>query len=73
MTKKTQSYSEMLNQVETIITKMNQSELDLDELVENIEQGYGLLGQMRQRLTDTKMKVENLYKTHTEDNSQNAE
>lgn len=55
-----QAYQAMLEEVEQITTEVSAAEADLDEMVEKIERGYGLLKNMKKRLDDTKMKVEKL-------------
>lgn len=51
-------YSKMLEEVETIISDISTSEVDLDKMVEKVEKGYALIKQMRDRLGETKEKIE---------------
>lgn len=54
------TYKAMLEQVEAIVREVGSPELDLDEMVGKIEQGYGLIKSMRTRLDQTKEKIEKL-------------
>ncbi len=61
MTKKeSQTYQDMLEQVEGIIADVSKPDLDLDKLIEKVESGYHLIGTMKNRLEETKQKVEQL-------------
>ncbi|MCX6118246.1 MAG: exodeoxyribonuclease VII small subunit [Proteobacteria bacterium] len=55
-----QSYQQMLEQVESIVRSIGSSSLDLDEVVTKVEEGYKLISRMRGRLDATKAKVEAL-------------
>ncbi len=54
------TYKEMLERVETIVKDVAAPDLDLDDMVGKIEQGYGLIKEMRARLDQTKEKIEKL-------------
>lgn len=54
------TYKAMLEEVETIVKEVGSDGLDLDLMVHKIERGYGLIKAMRQRLAETKAKVETL-------------
>ena len=54
------SYKEMLGKVEAIVETVADPDIDLDELVGKVEEGYGLIRAMRSRLEKTKLKVEKL-------------
>ncbi len=58
--KDSEKYQDMLRDVEGIVTKMSNQQLDLDDMVREIELGYGLIKKMRERLDHTKMTVEKL-------------
>jgi exodeoxyribonuclease VII small subunit len=55
-----ETYKAMLAKVEGIVRDVASPELDLDEMVGKIEQGYGLIKEMRSRLEQTKEKIEKL-------------
>jgi exodeoxyribonuclease VII small subunit len=59
-TKESARYQTMLEDVEAIIRSINSSPMDLDEVVEKVEKGYVLIKTMRERLEQTKSKVEKL-------------
>ncbi len=54
------NYQQMLEEVETIVRTVSSGSLDLDDVVTNVERGYKLITQMRERLDATKAKVEKL-------------
>ncbi len=60
MTTESATYKAMLEKVEAIVRDVGSPELDLDEMVGKIEQGYGLIKEMRARLDQTKEKIEKL-------------
>jgi exodeoxyribonuclease VII small subunit len=57
-------YQSMLNEVESIVEKLNHQQLDLDDLVGHIERGYELLNKMRERLDQTKEKIDALQRAN---------
>ena len=59
--KESQSYKQMLDEVEAITREVAQPEIDLDHLVERVERGYTLIESMRARLDQTKTKIEELH------------
>ena len=66
------SYKEMLGKVESIVELVSDPDLDLDELVAKVEEGYGLIRKMRTRLEDTKLKVEALREEYEDLDNQDA-
>lgn len=60
MTKKKESetYREMLEEVEAVVRSVGSPDIDLDAMVKEVERGYGLIKTMRSRLEDTKKKIE---------------
>ena len=54
------TYQAMLEDVEGIVRAVGAGQLDLDEVVAKIEEGYKLIKTMRTRLDATKSKVEEL-------------
>ena len=55
-----QTYQSMLKELDEIVRSVSQGSMDLDEIVGKIEHGYELIATMRQRLDQTKAKVEKL-------------
>ena len=55
------SYQSMLEEVETIVTEMSSPDLDLDNMVTTVEKGYQLIEAMKERLSHTKMRIEELH------------
>ncbi len=60
MTKESQTYQSMLQEVEQIVDKVGDQSLDLDAMVSEVEKGYQLIKKMRSRLDETKGKIEKL-------------
>jgi len=58
--KESETYQNMLEKVEGIIAEVAKPELDLDQLIEKVDQGYSLIETMKKRLEETKQKVEQL-------------
>lgn len=56
----TQTYQQMYQQVEQLVQELNQGDLDLDALVNKVEDGYRLIQTMRERLDETKQKIDKL-------------
>jgi exodeoxyribonuclease VII small subunit len=54
------SYRAMLEEIEKILGKISAEDIDLDILVAEVEQGYGLIKNLRLRLAETRNKIENL-------------
>jgi exodeoxyribonuclease VII small subunit len=55
-----QTYQVMLDEVEGIIREVASPDLDLDAMVSKVERGYTLIKSMRERLDETKGKIEKL-------------
>ena len=64
MSKESKNYGEMLENVEEIISEISNPNVDLDKLVEKVELGYELIGKMKDRLSETKEKIEQLHKKY---------
>ena len=64
-TKESENYQTMLREVEGIVTAMSAPGLDLDDMVKKVERGYTLIKSMRERLDQTKEKIENLRAEYT--------
>jgi exodeoxyribonuclease VII small subunit len=58
--KDSETYKAMLENVETIVREVGAPEIDLDVMVDKIESGYDLIKKMRQKLDNTKSKVDEL-------------
>lgn len=54
------TYQAMLSELDDIVRAVSQGDLDLDDVVGKVEHGYELIGTMRQRLDQTRAKVEAL-------------
>lgn len=54
------SYRLMLEEIEKILGKISADDIDLDNLVAHVEQGYALIKNLRQRLSETRNKIEKL-------------
>lgn len=54
------SYEAMLLQVERLVGEIAGDQCNLDEMVAKVEEGYGLIKALRQRLSDTKERIEQL-------------
>lgn len=52
------TYKNMLHQVEAIVTTMAKDDLELDDMVSKVEQGYSLIKAMRERLSQTREKID---------------
>ena len=57
MTKKQQSYEEMLLEVEEIIAKLQSEDLELDHVVSMVKRGHALLTELRDKLDAVSMQI----------------
>lgn len=71
--RESQSYQQMLEDVEGIVRSVSGGPLDLDEVVTRVERGYKLIKQMRERLDTTKAKVERLRTEFEQDDTPKSE
>ena len=55
-----QTYKDMISEVEGIVKDIGSPELDLDDMVHKVEAGYKLIKALRARLDTTKGKIEEL-------------
>ena len=60
MAKKKISYSKAINEIEQIIEKIENEELDVDELSRNVERVSVLLKSCRDKLHETEQEVEKI-------------
>ncbi len=56
--KEAETYREMLEEVELVVRNVGSPDVDLDDMVKEVERGYGLIKTMRGRLDETKKKIE---------------
>lgn len=57
MSESTLSYQQMFEQVEQIILRMQNQNLDLDEMIQEVRRGHGLIQKMRQRLKESESTI----------------
>ena len=62
MAKKEVSYSESINEIEEILQKIENEELDVDELSEKVKRVSYLLKHCKDKLHKTEEEVENILK-----------
>lgn len=55
-----QTYQHMVQEIEGIINEISGENCDLDEMVHKVEKGYTLIKNLKQRLKQTKNKIEHL-------------
>lgn len=67
--KESQSYQKMFQEVENIVREINAPDVDLDNMVEQVERGYALISKMRERLQQTKLKIDELQQKYEESDS----
>ena len=58
------NYQKMLNEVESIVKEISSQGVDLDEMVTKVERGYELIKKMRDRLGETKEKINQLHERY---------
>ena len=61
-------YQSMLEEVEGIVKQMSSPDLDLDQMVSKVERGYELIQTMRDRLNQTKDKIDQLQEKYDASN-----
>ena len=64
-----ESFQKMVSDVESIITRISSQNIDLDEVLEQTEEGYKLLSSMKKRLSDAKERIEQLKLEYEPDTS----
>lgn len=67
--KESESYQNMLQEVESLVQEIATANLDLDVMVSKVERGYTLIKTMRGRLDDVKGKIETLQNEYVEQKS----
>lgn len=58
--KESETYENMLQRVESIVQDIDRDDVALDQVISNVEEAYGLISKMRERLDQSKAKVEGL-------------
>ncbi len=59
-----QSYQNMLTEVESIVNEIGGDDIDLDQMVKKVERGYQLIQTMRKRLDSTKEMIDKLHEKY---------
>lgn len=54
------TYTQTLKEVEKLVSDVSSGNLDLDTMVLKVEKGFQLIANLRQKLDDTKLKIETL-------------
>jgi exodeoxyribonuclease VII small subunit len=62
MTKKTISYNEAMAEIELILRKIEQEELDVDDLSEKVKRVSGLIKLCKEKLHTTEQEVEKVLR-----------
>lgn len=60
MTKKQFSYTEAISELEKIMYKLENEEIDLDQLSENVKRASELISKCKDKLTSTETEVANI-------------
>ena len=56
------NYNEAIEEIETILAKMENDEMDVDQLADNVKRAVVLINFCREKLTGTKEEVEKILK-----------
>ena len=62
--KDTQTYNNMLKRIEHLTSKIENNEIDLDELIKNVKEGYELLDKMKIKLENAKLIIKDIEENH---------
>ena len=62
--KDTQTYNKMLKRIEHLTSKIENNEIDLDELIKNVKEGYELLDKMKVKLENAKLIIKDIEENH---------
>jgi len=62
MTKKNITYKEAITEIEEILTKIENEELDIDELSSQVKHVSSLIALCKKKLHDTELEVEKILK-----------
>jgi len=69
--KESQTYQNMLNEVELLVRDIAAPDLDLDAMVQKVERGYELIQTMKSRLEETKLRIDQLHQRYDEQENKN--
>ena len=67
MAKKEISYNEAIREVETILEKLNNEELDVDKLAEEVKRAAELIGLSKEKLRKAEDEVAKVIKKESEE------
>ena len=67
--RESKTYKAMLQEVEAIVENLDDQDVDLDHMLGQVERGYTLIKQMRERLDSTREKLETLRIEHETNNA----
>lgn len=67
MTKKQQTYEEMLTEVEAIIAKLQSEDLELDQVVNMVKRGHALLTELKGRLDAVSQQISEIRDGNVEE------
>lgn len=54
-------YSQMLREVKDIVDQLSADSIDVDDMADKVERGFTMINTMKERLNETKDKIEDLY------------
>lgn len=57
-------YKDLLKEVKQIVEDLSSENIDVDEMVDKVEKGFAMITTMKDRLNQTKDKIEDLYKKY---------
>ena len=60
------TYQQMLTEVEQLVAKVSAGDMPLDAMIGQVERGFELIAAMRQRLDDSKVKIETIRAKYQE-------
>lgn len=63
MTKKSFSYKQAVTEIESLISKLENEEIDLDKLAENVKRASELIASCKENLKNTEQDIELITKT----------
>ena len=63
MAKKNPTYSEAMNEIETILAKIENDELEMDDLIEKVKRTSELLQLCKSKLTQTDNEIQKIMKS----------
>jgi exodeoxyribonuclease VII small subunit len=66
--KDTQTYNNMLKRIEYLTNTIEKNDIDLDELIKNVKEGYDLLDKMKVKLENAKLIIKDIEEKHEKTN-----